>query len=143
MNNKGGMFMNDLETFIQVLINLNSKDELIIEEEKFFNNDDIKNIIKKYKFDKEKRKNLYQFSNYILKIKNQKLQKLNQLYNCRDIDELVFSNLVLLEGQKIEFFCSLFIRYLSYDINYKKLNNFINILKRLKKERILFYWFCT
>lgn len=128
--------MNDLEIFINNLIKLNSKDELIINESDFLNNDDIKNIINKYDFDKDKIDNLYQLAVYIVKFKNNKLQKLKSLYNSKVVENLIFNNLDSLDNKKIQYFCSLFIRYLNYNINYKELEKFINILQNLDVKRI-------
>ena len=128
--------MNDLEIFINNLIKLNSKDELIINESNFFNNDDIKNIIKKYGFYKDKIDNFYELAAYIVKLKNMKLQKLKSLYNLKVIDNLIFDNLVSLDNKKIHYFCCLFMRYLNYNINYKELEKFINILQNLDVKRI-------
>lgn len=47
--------MMDLTIFINTLINLNSKDELVIEKRNFYNSPEIKNIIKKYEFNAEKK----------------------------------------------------------------------------------------
>lgn len=128
--------MNDLEIFINNLIKLNSKDELIINESNFFNNDDIKNIIKKYGFYKDKIDNFYELAAYIVKLKNKKLQKLKSLYNLKVIDNLIFDNLVSLDNKKIHYFCCLFMRYLNCNINYKELEKFINILQNLDVKRI-------
>lgn len=128
--------MNDLEIFVNNLIKLNSKDELIINKSDFLNNDDIKNIINKYGFDKEKIDNLYQLAIYIVKLKNNKLQKLKSLYDSNVMTNLIFDNLGSLDNKKIQYFCSLFIRYLNYNINYKELEKFINILQKLDVKRI-------
>lgn len=128
--------MNDLEIFINNLIKLNLKDELIINESDFFNNDDIKNIINKYGFDKAKTDNLYQLAVYIVKLKNNKLQKLKCLYDSKVMDNLIFDNLISLDNKKIQYFCCLFIRYLNYNINYKELEKFINILQNTDVKRI-------
>jgi len=128
--------MNDLEIFINNLIKLNLKDELIINESDFFNNDDIKNIINKYGFNKAKTDNLYQLAVYIVKLKNKKLQKLRSLYDSKVMDNLIFDNLVSLDNKKIQYFCCLFMRYLNYNINYKELEKFINILQNIDVKRI-------
>lgn len=128
--------MGDLEILINTLIILNAKDELIINKSKFLNNVNIKNIIKKYGIDNNKIDNLYQLAIYIVKIKNKKLQKLKDLYNLKDIDNLIFSSLSLIENEKIHFFSSLIIRYLNYNINYKTLKKFILILQNLDVKRI-------
>lgn len=128
--------MNDLEIFINNLIKLNLKDELIINESDFFNNDDIKNIINKYGFNKAKTDNLYQLAVYIVKLKNNKLQKLKCLYDSKAIDNLIFDNLISLDNKKIQYFCCLFMRYLNYNINYKELEKFINILQNIDVKRI-------
>lgn len=128
--------MNDLEIFINNLIKLNLKDELIINESDFFNNDDIKNIINKYGFDKAKTDNLYQLAVYIVKLKNNKLQKLKCLYESKVIDNLIFDNLISLDNKKIQYFCCLFMRYLNYNINYKELEKYINILQNIDVKRI-------
>lgn len=128
--------MNDLEIFINNLIKLNLKDELIINESDFFNNDDIKNIINKYGFDKAKTDNLYQLAVYIVKLKNNKLQKLKGLYDSKVMDNLIFDNLISLDNKKIQYFCCLFMRYLNYNINYKELEKFINILQNTDVKRI-------
>lgn len=128
--------MNDLEIFINNLIKLNLKDELSINKSDFFNNNDIKNIINKYGFDKAKTDNLYQLAVYIVKLKNNKLQKLKSLYDSKVMDNLIFDNLVLLDNKKIQYFCCLFMRYLNYTINYKELEKFINILQKLDVKRI-------
>lgn len=128
--------MNDLEVFINNLIKLNLKDELIINESDFFNNTDIKNIINKYGFDKDKIDNLYQLAIYIVRLKNKKLQKLKSLYDLKVMDNLIFNNLALLDNKKIQYVCCLFIRYLNYNINYKDLEKFINILQKLDVKRI-------
>ena len=128
--------MGDLEILINTLINLNANDELIINKSKFLDNVNIKNIIKKYRIDNNKIDNLYQFAIYIVKIKNEKLQKLKDLYNLKDIDNLIFSSLTSIENEKIHFFSSLIIRYLNYDIKYKTLRKFILILQNLDVKRI-------
>lgn len=128
--------MNDLEIFINNLIKLNLKDELIINESDFFNNDDIKNIINIYGFEKDKIDNLYQLAVYIVKLKNKKLQKLRSLYDLKVMDNLIFDNLVSLDNKKIQYFCCLFMRYLNYNINYKELKKFINVLQNLDVKRI-------
>ena len=128
--------MNDLEIFINNLIKLNLKDELIINESDFFNNDDIKNIINKYGFDKAKTDNLYQLAVYIVKLKNNKLHKLKCLYESKVIDNLIFDNLISLDNKKIQYFCCLFMRYLNYNINYKELEKYINILQNIDVKRI-------
>lgn len=128
--------MNDLEIFINNLIKLNLKDELIINESDFFNNDDIKNIINIYGFEKDKIDNLYQLAVYIVKLKNKKLQKLRSLYDLKVMDNLIFDNLVSLDNKKIQYFCCLFMRYLNYNINYKELEKFINVLQNLDVKRI-------
>lgn len=128
--------MGDLEILINTLIILNANDELIINKSKFLNNVNIKNIIKKYGIDNNKIDNLYQLAIYIVKIKNKKLHKLKDLYNLKDIDNLIFSSLTSIENEKIHFFSSLIIRYLNYDINYKTLKKFILILQNLDVKRI-------
>lgn len=128
--------MNDLEILINTLINLNAEDKLVINQSDFLNNVNIKNIIKKYGFNKEKTYHFYQMAIYLVKIKNEKLQKLKSLYNLRNIDNLIFSNLKSIENEKIHFFCCLIIRYLNYCINYKTLKNFIIILQNLDVKRI-------
>lgn len=128
--------MNDLEIFINNLIKLNLKDELIINESDFFNNPNIKNIINKYGFNEDKIDNLYQLAVYIVKLKNKKLQKLRSLYDLKVMDNLIFDNLVSLDNKKIQYFCCLFMRYLNYNINYKELEKFINVLQNLAVKRI-------
>lgn len=128
--------MNDLEIFINSLIKLNPKDELIINKDDFINYANIKNIINKYGFDKDKIDNIYQLALYIVKYKNIKLQKIKSLYNLKVIDNLIFNNLVLLEEKKAKYFCCLFMRYLNCNINYKELEKFIKILQKLNIERI-------
>lgn len=129
--------MTDLKNFIDGLIKINKKDELIIKKECFYQEIPVKEIIEKYQLDENK---IYIFANYILKIKNNKLKKIGSLYDIGYIDELIFYNLKILDIQKIDYFCSLFLRYLCNDIDYKSLSDFIIILNKININ-FDFIWF--
>lgn len=127
--------MTDLVLFINTLINLNSNDELYITKDDFYNNCKINNIIEKYGFKGDKGDKLYKFAIYLLKIKNNKLEKSKQLCNVINIDCLIFNNLMLIEKTKVYYFCGLFVGYLYNKINFKTLSDFIGILQNLNFTR--------
>ena len=128
--------MNNIEKFVNALININKEDRLTIDKEEFFNNNEIKNIIGYYKFNDNCKDNLYMFAKYILKIRNKKLQKLNVLFNQIYDCDLIFNNLKESKKPKTEYICCLFIRYLLCDINYKKFEKYLLILQNLDVSRL-------
>ena len=121
----------DFSVLIDELVRINYNDELNIAENEFWNSKRIVKIILKYKLDEEKKEKLYEFIKYLLKFKNNKLMKMKLANEKNLIDEIVFEKLLEMEKNKIKYASALIINYLNKKINYKSLNENIEILEKI------------
>ena len=131
--------MNDITVFIDALIDLNPKDDLVIDKKCFYKNNNIDKIVKKYDFSNVGKNKLYLFALYILKFNNTTLQKRSELYNNVNID-LLFNNLKIIKKEYIDYFGCLFCRYMNYELKCNDLFLFLEILSKLKIKYLYFMW---
>ena len=129
--------MNDLEKFIDKLMNLNQNDELIINKNDFLNDSFVQFIISNYGFDKSTEDNLYIFACYLTKLNKKRLNKVKSKCIEAGMDLLVFGTLAVLDERKSIFFSAMFINYLNTNsIQYKELVMYIKAFSTLDMSRI-------
>lgn len=132
------MEKNYLTALINEIIKMNPDDKLIINKQKFYKNEVIKEIVSKYKFNSKTKMKIYIFCCYLLRISNNTYSKIQQLISKKEIDNITFENLKLLKNKNMELFGNVFINYFNYKIKYSFFKHVIRIVSKINFPT--FFW---
>lgn len=133
--------MSELSELIYEIIKMNPKDDIKVAKKDYYNNETVKNIIEKFKFNNKTKNKLYQFATFIVRFENDRiLKKLSKLKD-KKYDNIFFDNLKNVKIKNVKFFSALFLQHLLFNkISIDELSMYFEVLGKMPQNYFDFIW---